>query len=107
MIRVMRKSKCLLIMILVAPAIFARQRPTGAQVTPPPRLPVIDYDACPFEGCTFRKWLVTRQTPIFTTWNEGRQLESTLEKGAVVAALTGVHITYQPDRIQVTKAIPD
>ena len=68
---------------------------------------MIDYNACPFEGCTFRKWIVTRNTTISSSWKDGRTPVATLKKGEVVTGLTGVHITYEPDRIQVLKPIPE
>ena len=73
----------------------------------PPPLPVIDYNACPFEGCMFRKWVVANDSDTFSTWQEDRKLLSKVKKGDVVVGLTGVHITYEPDRIQVLKAIPE
>jgi hypothetical protein len=73
----------------------------------PPPLPVIDYNACPFEGCMFRKWVVAHDSDIFSSWKEGRKFLSKIKKGDVVAGLTGVHITYEPDRIQVSKPIPE
>jgi hypothetical protein len=73
----------------------------------PPQLPVVDYNACPFEGCTFGKWIVTRETAIFTTWKEDRKPWATLRKGEIVTGLTGVHITLEPDRVQVFQPIPD
>jgi len=97
----------LLLLGLTVPAIFAGQLPIDKAATPQPRLPVIDYDACPFEGCTFGKWIVTRNTTLYSTWMEGRKTVAALTKGRVVTGLTGVHITHQPDRIQVLKPIPD
>ena len=101
------KTRFLLFLCLVVPVIFAGQLPPNNSATAQPPLPVIDYNACPFEGCTFGKWIVTRETTIFTTWKEGRKTWATLPKGAVVTGLTGVHITYEPDRIQVFQPIPE
>jgi hypothetical protein len=101
----MLKIISLLLISVALPALFAGQPPPNA-ATPPPLL-VIDYKACPFEGCKFGKWLVTRNTDIFTTWKEGRTRVAAIPKGIVVTGLDGVHITYEPDRIQVTAAIPD
>lgn len=75
---------------------------------PAPHLPVIDYNACPFEGCTFGKWIVTRETTLFSTWREARKpLGTKLTKGEIVTGVTGVHITYEPDRILIRQALPE
>lgn len=72
-----------------------------------PKLPVIDYNACPFEGCTFGKWKVTKQSVLFSSWDEARTPIGKLNPGEEVTGITGVHITRRPDRIVVTKPIPD
>src|SRR5580704_9140864 len=80
----------------------ARDKSTAA-----PSLPVVDKNACPFEGCSFRKWVVLTGSTIFSSWHEGRNPVAKLKKGDVVTGLTGVHITYEPDRIRVLKSIPE
>ena len=70
-------------------------------------MPVIDENACPFEGCTFGKWIVARDSAIFSSWKDDRKPVSQLKKGEIVTGLSGVHITYEPDHIQVLKAIPE
>jgi hypothetical protein len=72
-----------------------------------PKLPVIDNSACPFEGCTFGKWRVTKQSVLFSSWEEGRAQIVKLSPGEEVNGITGIHITRAPDRIAVTKSIPD
>src|SRR5580700_6112361 len=103
----MTKTKFLLLLCLAVPVILAGQMPPNNSATPQPPSPVIDYNACPFEGCTFGKWLVTHETTIFTTWEEGRKPWATLKKGEVVTGLTGVHVTWEPDRVQVFQPIPE
>jgi hypothetical protein len=73
----------------------------------PPVLPVIDEDACPFEGCTFGEWTVTKETPLYSSWKKDRVETGRLRKGEKVAGLTGVHITEKPDTIRVLKDIPE
>ena len=68
---------------------------------------MIKYNACPFEGCHFGKWLVTRPSTIFTSWKEGRKPWVAVAKGDIVTGLTGVHLTYEPDRIEVLQPIPE
>jgi hypothetical protein len=93
---------------LLAPVFLAAQSPPRQSTAPaPPHLPVIDRNACPFEGCTFRNWLVTKDSPLFSTWEKDGKTIGTLKKDQVVTGLTGVHITWEPDRIQVLKPIPE
>ena len=95
------------ILIFFAPVLATEQAPSAKPTTHEPPLPVIDDKACPFEGCTFGKWLVVRDTTIFSTWKDERRPLTTLRKGDVVTALTGVHITYEPDRVKVFQPIPE
>jgi len=92
---------------LFTPAFSSGQTPSVEPATTEPSLPVIDYKACPFEGCTFGKWIVTRDVTLFSTWKEPRTPVTTVKKGQVVTGITGIHITYEPDRIQVLRPIPE
>lgn len=100
----MLTRRLLLLLCLLAPLLLARQPKSGI---PEPSLPVVDDNACPFEGCSFGKWIVTRDFKLFSSWKEGRKPLTAVRKGQVVDALTGVHITYEPDRIQVFRPIAD
>lgn len=95
-------------LLLFATFALAQQATTTSEATgQEPKLPVIDYNACPFEGCTFGKWKVTKQSALFSSWEEGRTQIGKLSPGEEVTGITGVHITRKPDRVTVTKAIPD
>jgi hypothetical protein len=72
-----------------------------------PALPVITLKACPFEGCSFRKWIVLKEIPLYSNWKEDRKPVATVKTDEVVTGVTGVHITYEPDRIQVLQPIPE
>jgi len=74
---------------------------------PEPSLPVIDENACPFEGCSFRKWVVSRDAELYSTWEEGRKAVGKVSKGQIVSGETGVHVTWEPDRIQVQQPIAE
>jgi hypothetical protein len=67
---------------------------------------VIDYNAFPFEGCTFRKWTVTHDSKMYSSGQEDRAELVELKAGEGVMELTGVHITRKPDRFLVTQPIP-
>jgi hypothetical protein len=100
-------ARTLLLICLLPPLLSSGQAPSDESASHAPSLPVIDYNACPFEGCTFRKWVVAHDSDTFSSWKEGRKFLSKVKKGEVVMGLTGVHITYEPDRIQVLKPLPD
>ena len=95
-----------LVLCLLSPG-CAGQGPNDKAAAQGPSLPVIDENACPFEGCTFGKWIVARDSSIFSSWKEDRKPISSVKKGEVVAGLTGVPITYEPDHIQVLKPNPE
>ena len=105
--RFMMHLRFLVILCVGVSLLFARQVPADKSTTPEPSLPVIDYNACPFEGCTFRKWIVTKDLALYSTWKKGRKPVTTVKSGQVVTGLTGVHITYEPDRVQVLQPLPE
>ena len=86
---------------------FSQPARGATSLDKPPTLPKIDYNACPFEGCTFRQWVVTKDVSLYSTWREPRRSLGRLRKGEKVLGLTGVHITWRPDRIAVTQDVPD
>jgi hypothetical protein len=97
----------LLMLVCFVWVLSAGQSPSKEVSVPAPVLPVIDYNACPFEGCTFGKWILTRDSEIFSTWKLPRKPVASLRTGEVVTGLTGVHITHSPDRVEVLSAIPE
>jgi hypothetical protein len=103
----MRATRLSILLSVLMPALATAQTPAPQPATHEPPLPVIDYKACPFEGCTFGKWLVVQNTKIFSSWKGQRKPIATLMKGDVVTGLTGVHITYEPDHIKVFKPMPE
>jgi len=72
---------------------------------PKPTLPKVDERACPFEGCQFGRWTVRQHVSLYSTWKRNRTLVGTLQKGQVVTAITGIHITFEPSEIRVTAPI--
>jgi hypothetical protein len=93
------------VLFLVASA-FAQQS-SSVRTSAEPTLPVIDFNACPFEGCTFGKWKVKKASTMFSTWKDARTEIAILKPGDDVTGITGVHITRKPDRILVKQAIPE
>ena len=71
-----------------------------------PTLPFYDWNACPFEGCSYRKWTATVAVDVFDTWKPGHKRIATLPAKAVVTGVTGVVITYKPGLIRLNKDMP-
>jgi hypothetical protein len=103
----MKRLRFLAILCIGAQSLFAAQKPSGKSSTAEPSLPVINYRACPFEGCSFRKWIVIKDVALYATWKEGRKPLTTVKTAEVVTGITGVHITYEPDRIEVLQPLPE
>jgi hypothetical protein len=103
----MMRPKVLAILFFCVSSMAIAQVPPTISSVPEPTLPVIDYNACPFEGCTFGKWIVSKDVALYSTWKKEREPATTMKKGKVVIGLTGVHITYEPDRVQVLQPLPE
>lgn len=102
----------LIVLLLVVCLSSSAQNPAPVQDPAParreaPSLPVVDLNACPFEGCTFGKWTVIKKSVLYTSWKADRVAAGNLSKGEPVVAITGVHVTWKPDRIRVVQEIPD
>jgi hypothetical protein len=103
----MMHIRFLVILCFGVNSLLAAQVSTHKSSNSEPALPVIDYKACPFEGCTFQKWIVTKDVTLYSTWKKVRKNVTTVKGGQVVTGLTGVHITYAPDRGQVLQPLPE
>ena len=105
----MKRLRFLAMLCLGACSLFAAQAPppAGKSASIEPALPVINFNACPFEGCKFRKWIVVKEVTLFSSWKEDRKPVVTLKTGDVVTGITGVHITYEPDRIHILQPLPE
>jgi hypothetical protein len=78
--------KFLLLLCLLFPS-QQKSPPDKSGSDAPPPLPIIDSNACPFEGCMFRKWVIVHDSDIFSSWREDRKFLSKIKKGDVVAGL--------------------
>jgi hypothetical protein len=105
----MKSLAAILLFVTMASAQQARSttHANAAEGTAEPKLPVIDYKACPFEGCSFGKWKVTKNSTIYSSWKHDRTEIGKLKAGQEVTGLTGVYITRKPDRVLVKQSIPD
>jgi hypothetical protein len=61
-----------------------------------PKLPKVDPNACPFEGCRFGKWTANTRVIVYSTWQLTRKPTASLANGDEVTALAGVNIVLQP-----------
>jgi hypothetical protein len=66
-------------------------------VRPPaqPPVPFYDWGACPFEGCTYRRWQAIRPVTAWTA-RDRRQVAFTVKPGEWIRGVTGVVITSRP-----------
>ncbi len=72
----------------------------------PPKLPKVDLNSCPFEGCQFGKWTARTRVVVYSTWQSGRQPIATLSAHDEVTALTGVNIVLQPGQGIFDRDVP-
>jgi hypothetical protein len=78
-------------------------RPQSTRM-PRPRLPVFDWNACPFEGCVYRRWKAEKPVALYDTWNRTRQqMIGRLAAGDKVIGVTGVVITFKPGIIRMDR----
>jgi hypothetical protein len=90
----------LLIAAVSLPAVHAAQSKR-------PDLPFFDWNACPFEGCTYGQWTVRKPVVVYDTWKRTRRQVAKLAEGDKVVATTGVVITYQPGIIRANVDLPE
>jgi hypothetical protein len=72
-----------------------------------PELPFFDWNACPFEGCSYRQWTAQKKVLVYDTWKHTRQEVAKLAAGQKVTAVTGVVITYKPGIIRMDRDLPE
>lgn len=72
-----------------------------------PKLPFLDWNACPFEGCTYGEWTAAAEVEVFDTWKSGRKRIATLPTKTVVTGISGVVITNKPGTIRLNADLPE
>jgi hypothetical protein len=72
----------------------------------PPKLPKVDLNSCPFEGCQFGKWTAKVTVVVYSTWESARKPIATLSKDDEVTALTGVNVVLQPGKGVFDRDVP-
>jgi len=91
--------------LLLATLVTAQGLPASESAEP--KLPVINYDACPGRNRKVPHWKIERQTPIYSSWDLRRVVIGTAKPGEEVTVLAGVTVTRKPDRVSVIRPIPD
>jgi len=76
-----------------------------SQSSEQPSVPYYDWDACPFEGCSYGEWEACATTPIRKNHDKNTPIVFKVKKGTAVRASTGVVITTQPGIVKVLKSI--
>jgi hypothetical protein len=72
-----------------------------------PKLPVIEYDACPGQGRVVPNWKINRNSPMYSSWQDQRTQTGALKAEEKVTVLAGVNVIRAPDRIMVTRPFTD
>ena len=81
--------------------------PEEPQPMPAPALPYYDFEACPFEGCTYREWKARKAVTVFDTWKSNRRVIAKVSPGESVTGLNGVVITSKPGTIRMDRDMPN
>lgn len=84
-------------------------KPFVAPFTPmaePPKLPKVDLNSCPFEGCQFGKWTARAKVVVYSTWESTRKPVATVAKGDEVTALTGVNLVLEAGKGVFDRDVP-
>ncbi len=96
---------------LLAAALFALTLSAGAQdqasiAQPAPRLPYLDWNACPFEGCTYGNWTAQSRVAVFDTWKPNRKRIAEVSPKETVVGVSGIVITFRPGVIRLVRDLP-
>jgi hypothetical protein len=70
-----------------------------------PPLPYYDWNACPFECCTYRAWRADTPVKVYKGRNAKSGLAFELRKGEWVRALTGVVVTHRYGISKIVKPV--
>jgi hypothetical protein len=85
--------------------LVASQSASAAESTKTPRLPYLDWGACPFECCTYRDWTAEAPIKVYKNRNEKSALVFLVNKKETVQAITGVVVTHHAAPVQVLKPV--
>lgn len=67
------------------------------------KLPYKDFGACPFECCTYRQWVATKNLVLYKNMREKSPIAFRIKKGEKVTGVTGVVITNVAGKAEALK----
>lgn len=99
-----------LIATLLVTSLVSGQEPSSPKIgqsnTPKPKLPVVDYNACPGKGVTVPKVELSEDYRMYRSWQGNGKSVGRLKAGEKVTILGGVNVIREPDRA-VVKYVDD
>jgi hypothetical protein len=93
----------LMMCAMVSPLFCQAAGQVESRAMPAPKLPFLDWKACPFEGCAYREWTALKPVVVYDTWEQKRRTVARLSPGDVVTGVTGVVITFKPGVIRMDR----
>lgn len=98
--------------VLLATLAPAQQVPTATSAEPQagvaePTLPIVSDNACPANGRVVPHWKISKNTQMYSSWQDNRTQMAGLTPGEEVTVLAGAEIIREPDRVLATKPIPE
>src|SRR5215469_7139421 len=98
--------RTLLLVAVLSTLAWPQTTKESYKVQPAPKLPFFDWNACPFDGCAYRKWTAEAAVDVFDTWKPTRRRIATLPAKTVVSGVSGVVITKKPGVIRMDRDLP-
>lgn len=93
----------LLVLLAIVVALGDVSAAENARERPP--LPYLDWDACPFECCTYRDWIANAPLKVYETRSVKGKVVFEVKQGESVRGVTGVVITHHYGVSKVLKPI--
>lgn len=90
--------------IIIITVVFLFAAKTYAQQYNLP-LPFKDSGACPFEGCSYGKWIANESTILHKSMSINATSAYTVKRGERITALTGVVVTSRPGKARIISSI--
>jgi hypothetical protein len=97
----MRLGLCFLLLSSAA----AQQKLTVTSTKPTiagPKLPLIDYNACPGKDANVPQWKLVQKDQIYSSWRPNRTAVGALKAGDEVTVIMGISVIREPDRAIAT-----
>ena len=105
-IQLVRIIRLIAILLLASLAAGQQNESATSSSIPEPKLPVIDYDACPGRSNPIPNVKLVNDGLIYASPDKGK-LVAKLNAGEEVTVLAGANVTRQPDRAVIKYVSPD